>query len=147
MSPPTSTPPSRWRRGASVWRRCRSIAPWRSRRGGEPRYVISRWRSSGAVQIELIAPAGEADEVYRDMLPPDGGMRLHHIGCLVSGDAEWDAVLADAEASGVAMPVRGDFGGLMRYVYLDRRAEIGHFVEYMQPGPAGLSLFEAVPRF
>ncbi|ARR56788.1 hypothetical protein HY78_26765 [Rhizorhabdus wittichii DC-6] len=102
---------------------------------------------AGPVQIELIAPAGGTDEVYRDMLPPDGGLRLHHIGCLVGSDAEWDAVLADAAASGVAMPVRGDFGGLMRYVYLDRRAEIGHFVEYMRPGPAGQSLFEAVPRF
>jgi hypothetical protein len=101
----------------------------------------------GPVQIELIAPAGGTDEVYRDMLPPDGGLRLHHIGCLVGSDAEWDALLADAAASGVAMPVRGDFGGLMRYVYLDRRAEVGHFVEYMRPGPAGQSLFEAVPRF
>nr|WP_047166248.1 VOC family protein [Sphingomonas sp. Y57] len=101
----------------------------------------------GSVQIELIAPAGGADEVYRAMLPQGGGLRLHHIGCLIESDTEWEAVLADAEASGVAMPVRGDFGGLMRYVYLDHCADIGHFVEYMQPGPAGLGLFEAVPRF
>lgn len=101
----------------------------------------------GDVQVELIQPAGGADDVYRVMLPESGGLRLHHLGCLVGSDADWEVVLADARASGVAMPVRGDFAGLMRYVYLDRRDEIGHFLEYMQPSPAGAGLFDAVPRF
>ncbi|ATE66508.1 VOC family protein [Rhizorhabdus dicambivorans] len=101
----------------------------------------------GPVQIELIAPAGGADDVYRAMLPPGCGLRLHHIGCLLDSDAAWDAVLDEADVSGTAMPVRGDFGGLMRYVYLDRRDDLGHFVEYMQPGAGGMSLFDTVPRF
>jgi len=62
----------------------------------------------GAVQIELIQPAGGADDVYRAQVP-DAGLRLHHVGVLVDDDAAWSAMLAEAEQEGVAMPVRGDF--------------------------------------
>ena len=102
---------------------------------------------AGSVQLELIAPAGGADGVYRAMLPAAGGLRFHHIGCLIDSDQQWDGLLADARAKGIGMPVAGDFGGLMRYVYLDCRAEIGHFVEYMQPSADGRTLFDDVPRF
>ena len=101
----------------------------------------------GAVQLELIQPAGGADDVYRAMLPQTGLLRLHHIGCLVEMDVDWEALLAQIAAIGQAMPVRGAFADLMHYAYADHRDEIGHYIEYMQPTPAGLSLFDDVPRF
>ena len=100
----------------------------------------------GDVQLELIQPAGGEDAVYRDLAPPTG-LRLHHIGVLLASDAEWDAVVAEAERENIAMPVSGDFAGLMRYLYLDRRAELGHYLEYMQASAAGANLFDQVPRF
>lgn len=100
----------------------------------------------GAVQLELIQPVGGADGVYRAQTP-DVGLRLHHVGVLVDDRVDWDALLAEAKRDGFAVPVCGDFAGLMRYAYLDHRAELGHYVEYMQPSEAGARLFDDVPRF
>lgn len=101
----------------------------------------------GAVQLELIQPTGGADDIYRAMLPESGVLRFHHIGCLVEPGADWDALLAQIRATGLEMPVQGAFAGLMHYAYADHRHEIGHYIEYMQPTRAGLTLFDDVPRF
>ena len=100
----------------------------------------------GDVQLELIQPAGGEDGVYRELVPAKG-LKLHHVGVLVDSDSDWNAVIAESEREGILMPVSGDFAGLMRYLYLDRRAELGHYVEYMQPSAAGATLFNDVPRF
>jgi hypothetical protein len=101
---------------------------------------------AGGVQIEIIQPAGGEDRVYRQMVA-GRGLTLHHLGMLLDGDADWDAVIAENRRDGTAMPVHGDFAGLMRYVYFDRRAELGHFVEVMQASAAGATLFDAVPCY
>ena len=101
----------------------------------------------GDTQIELIQPAGGADDVYRDVLRPGGAFTLHHLGCLVRDEAAWRARLAALEASGLGMPVRGAFGDLMHYVYADTRLELGHYLEYMYQTEAGAGLFANVPRY
>lgn len=101
----------------------------------------------GDVQVELIQPVGGEDDIYRGMLPPGGGMRLHHVGCLVDPAADWNALLSEIGANGRAVPVRGSFAGLMHYAYADHRDEIGHYIEYMQATPAGQGIFDDVPRF
>jgi extradiol dioxygenase family protein len=100
----------------------------------------------GETQIEIIQPAGGADHVYRQMVAGDG-LTLHHLGVLLDRDADWDAVIEENRRDGVDMPVSGDFAGLMRYAYFDRRAELGHFVEYMQASAAGATIFDDVPRY
>lgn len=101
---------------------------------------------AGDVQIEIIQPAGGEDHVYRQMVA-GRGLTLHHIGILLDEEADWDAVIAENRRDGTVMPAHGDFAGLMRYAYFDRRAELGHFVEVMQPSAAGATLFDAVPRY
>jgi hypothetical protein len=100
----------------------------------------------GAAQIEIIQPAGGADAVYRDMLTPTG-LRLHHIGVLLSEAGMWADLTREIDAGGEATPVRGVFGNLMHYLYVDRRNELGHYVEYMYQTPAGAHLFDTVPRY
>ena len=101
----------------------------------------------GEQQVELIEPAGGMDSVYRDALVPGTIAVLHHLGFLLPTEAAWRATLCDCEASGHRIPVRGKFGGLMHYAYLDRRDLFAHYLEYMYATPAGATLFTAVPRF
>ena len=102
----------------------------------------------GDAQIEIIQPAGKGDAVYRDGIrTPGGGLDLHHLGALYTDEAEWAAVLRAVDASGETVPVRGNFGGLMDYLYVDRRASLGHYLEYMYRTPAGAAIFDEVPRF
>lgn len=98
------------------------------------------------IQIELIQPAGGADDVYRDALRP-GAFALHHLGCLIRDEAAWHTRLAALEGSGLDMPVRGAFGDSMHYVYADTRAELGHYLEYMYQTEAGDGVFADVPRY
>lgn len=102
----------------------------------------------GDVQVEIIQPAGGADGVYRDGVHRKGGaLNLHHAGALITEEAHWLRTVAEAEASGAAIPVRGAFGDLMHYLYLDRRDTLGHYLEYMWQTPAGAGIFAEVPRF
>ncbi|MEJ0045284.1 MAG: VOC family protein [Rhodospirillales bacterium] len=101
----------------------------------------------GEQQIELIEPVGGMDGVYRDVLAPGRTVVLHHLGFLLPTETAWRAALRGIEASGHPMPVRGIFGDLMHYAYVDRRDLFAHYLEYMYATPAGATLFDNVPRF
>ncbi|SCW59689.1 Glyoxalase/Bleomycin resistance protein/Dioxygenase superfamily protein [Sphingobium faniae] len=102
----------------------------------------------GDTQIEVIQPAGGADDVYRQgVRARDGGLTFHHAGALITDEGQWHAVVAAIERSGEPVPVRGAFGDLMHYLYVDRRATLGHHLEYMWRTPAGAAIFDGVPRF
>lgn len=102
----------------------------------------------GDTQLELIQPAGGADAVYRELLPATGkGMRLHHLGCLLNDEAQWEKLVAEIAASGRPTPVSGSYHGLMHYLYVDHRDTLGHYLEYMCATPAGAGMFADVPRY
>jgi hypothetical protein len=103
----------------------------------------------GQQQVELIQPAGGADGVYRSALGA-GVLRLHHLGHLVSDETAWRMIERDIEASGLPTPVGGAFAHegavLMHYRYVDLRATLGHYLEFMYQTEAGRDLFAQVPR-
>lgn len=106
----------------------------------------------GEQQIEIIQPAGGADNAYRDELAAGGGaLRLHHLGHLITRREEWDDLERRARNSGLALPVDGVFAhegvALMHYLYVDTRAVNGHHLEFMYQTEAGQALFADVPRF
>ena len=60
---------------------------------------------AGDVMFDLIQPSGETENLYSTMLPPEGQLvRFHHLGHLIEQREEWDAVVAQATASGY--PIR-----------------------------------------
>ena len=40
----------------------------------------------------------------------------------------------------------GKVEGALQYLYVDRRADLGHFVEYIHLAEGGRALFASVPR-
>lgn len=81
----------------------------------------------GNLEYELIEPLSGYVGFYRDMLPDDHTPRLHHTGLLVD---DWARLEAEIAAQGLRVVASGDLGEI-RYAYVDTRAGLGHYVEYM----------------
>lgn len=78
------------------------------------------------LQIELIQPIGGDDAIYRNAMLRDYSMALHHICFRVR---DWDAFREDAASCGFPVALEGGSDAL-RYLYLDTRGMLGHFIEY-----------------
>ncbi|MFT4230258.1 MAG: VOC family protein [Microbacterium sp.] len=86
----------------------------------------------GDVMVELIEPVSGETGFYADLLPPSGfGIALHHFGYLLDPRADWGAFRAAVDEERVAFELSGD----PNVVYLDTRAELGHYVEYLHFTP------------
>ena len=98
--------------------------------------------------IELIEPAGGADTIYREVLPASGfAVRHHHLGYAMFNDDEWDAMQREIERQKIAVVLSGESPGVVRYQYIDLRADIGHYVEYLYYlGQGGQELLKAIPH-
>ena len=79
------------------------------------------------LEIELIEPLSGQVDFYREMLGPDHTPRLHHTGILVD---DWERLESDIAERGLPVITSGDLGEI-KFAYVDMRAALGHYVEYM----------------
>lgn len=100
----------------------------------------------GSVMYEIIEASGTGSEIYMSRLPTGDGFHLrhHHLGFLVHDRAQWDGALAEAQRNGWAVPWH-NVNPLVEACFVDV-PELGHYLEYLLPTPAGLDFFNAVPR-
>ena len=111
--------------------------------GGQIRIELA-W--VGTIMYELLTASGAGAAIYMDRLPPGDGFAIkhHHLGYLIGSDTQWAALLAQVEAEGRTMPYLNHSPGFMRNCFVDA-PELGHYLEYLCPEPAGLAFFEGVP--
>lgn len=103
---------------------------------------------AGGRQIEVIQPAGGPDSVYRDVLPKQGfALRHHHFGHLIKTAEDWQRVNAVIKAKSWATPVGGNYMDMIQYVYVDVRAEVGHYLEFMYHNEQGMKFFTSAPGY
>lgn len=97
--------------------------------------------------FELFSPAGGADAVYRDFVVPGqpDAVRLHHVAHMIETQSDWDKVIASIDASGLATPLRGLYLDQAQFIYVDTRALIGHYTEFVYLTEAGRGMFDNVP--
>ena len=81
----------------------------------------------GDLQYELIEPVSGAVAIYRDALPPGDGLVFHHVGMRVP---DWAAFEARVARQKLPVAHRGEAGPL-RFLYLDARPLLGHYLEYV----------------
>jgi hypothetical protein len=81
--------------------------------------------------IEVLQPVSGAIEIYRDFARPDEPMRLHHVAMRVD---DFDAALAESERHGRRVVMSGGFRSA-RFAYVDARATLGHYLEYVFAPP------------
>ena len=80
----------------------------------------------GNLQIELIQPLGGLVDFYRDALPADDRLAFHH-SCMRVDD--WDDFRAKVDQQPYPLVFEGEAGPL-RFLYLDARRDLGHYLEY-----------------
>jgi hypothetical protein len=111
---------------------------------GATTHIALAW--AGDVMIELIQPNGEAANLYSTMLPADNQLlRFHHLGHLMGDDAAWQRVVDLASRSRLPIAMQGNSHGV-NYLYLDARAELGHYLEYVYLTGDAVHLFDPVPH-
>lgn len=102
----------------------------------------------GDRHIEVIQPAGGADGLYHDVLAPQGfSLRHHHFGHVTHSAEEWAQIQAFIAARGWRIVLGGNFFDMMHYAYVDTRAELGHYLEFMYQTEKGQDMFADVPRY
>jgi hypothetical protein len=80
----------------------------------------------GDLQYELIQPVGGDVSLYSDALPAGDGLQFHHI-CMRVPD--WDDFRARVNEQPYPVVLEGGSDHL-RFLYLDARPFLGHYLEY-----------------
>ena len=80
----------------------------------------------GDMQYELIQPIDGDVGIYRDALPAGDGLQFHHICMRVP---EWDDFRARVDQQPYPVVLEGG-GDALRFIYLDARPFLGHYLEY-----------------
>ncbi len=83
------------------------------------------------LQYELIQPVSGMVDIYKEALPPDNSLKFHHIAMRV---AEWAPFRARVEQQRHPVVLEGGSDQL-RYLYLDARDFVGHYLEYVWATP------------
>jgi hypothetical protein len=91
----------------------------------------------GRMQFEVIQPVSGAVEIYTQGI--DYGrsvLAFHHVGIAVSGPiAAWDDMVREVRSNGddLALSFAFDAGpeAQVRFAYVDTRAYLGHYTEYL----------------
>ncbi len=86
---------------------------------------------AGQLMIELLEPVSGATEIFTEMLEPGRSLKLHHLGIRCD---DLEAVRAVHEQRGHPARMIGNFS-TARFMYVDTRASLGHFLEYVQAPP------------
>lgn len=108
----------------------------------------------GNHQLEIIEPVSGPVEVYTDAVDLSGHLlNFHHIAIAVRGGrAGWDKLQSELHDSGdeiaFLFPAAPSPDDKVRFCYVDTRARIGHYTEYLWWDEAltGLPSFPALGR-
>lgn len=85
----------------------------------------------GPTMVEIIAPTGGDDHLYRQILPvSDFALRHHHIGIRLHSDEEWAAMREQAGLRGQEIVLEVETP-TTRALYIDTLDQLGHYVEYL----------------
>jgi hypothetical protein len=85
----------------------------------------------GGLTIEIIQPMSGPDYLYEEMMVPGRVLNHHHYGFRCD---DMDAVRAESERQGRPAVMIGGFKAA-RFMYVDARATLGCFLEYVQAPP------------
>lgn len=112
--------------------------------GGARVGVRSVW--IGKMMYEICYGVGPGMELYTDWAPPGGEfvLKFHHFGYLIPDQRAWDALEREIERGNWTLRTRSDIPGFFRGCYVEV-PELGHFLEFVLPGPGLLERMNATP--
>ena len=95
--------------------------------GRRPQTVKIAFIWIGDLQYEFIEPVVEAVPVFRTMLPDDDRPRFHHSCARVP---DWDDFRRRVDQQPYPVVIEGESGDNLKFLYLDARDLLGHYLEY-----------------
>jgi len=99
------------------------------------------------VMFELIEPMSGSTQVFTQSLPSDGfGIAFHHLAYKVSSPEHLEAVRVRLAEAGHPIAASGGRVERARFIYVDWRPELGHFVEYLYLSPERERFQNGLPR-
>ncbi len=103
----------------------------------------------GAVQIEIIQPAGGDDKLYRDFCAADNSaIRHHHFGMWVDDAVEYSGLRAALEEQNIPIVFEASIPNIGGAIYADTRATLGHYLEYVHlTSEAKRGYYADVPQY
>lgn len=108
-------------------------------------YIHAELAWVGTTMYELVSASGPGSEIYMSRLPKDTfAIRHHHLGFLIYNQDDWDALQRLIKDRGFHLLSQNNNEGFMRHCFVDA-PELGHYLEFIFPEPAGLAFFEGVP--
>lgn len=122
------------------------VARFRRKRSSEWLESAHAWL--GNTMIEVLAVGSGAPSLYDDHIPVDpAAVRLHHHGYRAANADAWAAINRQVVAAGLAAPMRGAvMDGQLNYMYVDTRADLGIYSEYVYLTGAATGIYDDVPR-
>lgn len=100
---------------------------WTPARSGVARQKIAYFWI-GDLQYELIQPIEGNVATYAEGLSDGDVMKFHHVGIRID---DWDDFRDRVDRQGIRVAVEGCSGTDLRFLYLDARDTVGHFLEYV----------------
>lgn len=106
---------------------------------GEPAKLVVKAATinTGYNQFEIIQPVSGATHIYTDEVDLSAHiLNFHHVAIAVTGGyGEWEKLLADVRESGdqfaYLFPAVSTPDDKLCFCYVDTRARIGHYTEYL----------------
>jgi hypothetical protein len=86
----------------------------------------------GKLQYELIEPVSGPSDLYSAAVDPDQLLRFHHVAMRVM---DWDSFRAAVDKQKHPVAIEGEGGGGLKFLYLDARETLGHYLEYVYAPP------------
>lgn len=100
---------------------------------------------AGSLMLELITAAGPGAELFMHQLPDQAfSIRHHHLGYLIGSEKDWQALQTLIKNNGYRLLSENNNQGFMRHCFIDA-PELGHYLEFIFPEPAGLEFLNNVP--
>lgn len=134
-------------RAVEVFRRRFGVAAFRESDAELPSGAAIKVRAVwlGGVIYEITCGAGPGMDLWACGAPAAGFvLRHHHFGFLVPDDDAWEALEREIARGGWTVKQRSDTPGFGRIACIEA-PELGHYLEYIMPGPELLARFEATP--
>lgn len=99
----------------------------------------------GGTLYEIIEAEGPQTEFYNDRLPAgEFAIRFHHLGFLIHDRESWRALEREFAGQGWRIVAQTANNGFMDAYYVEA-PELGHYLEYIYPEPAGLEFLKRIP--
>lgn len=122
------------------------VTRYRRKRNADWMEAIHAW--VGDSQIEVLQLSEGAPQMYLDYVPDEPGpLRLQHLGRRIETLEQWEALERTIARGGFDTPLKGSsMNGQLRAVYVDTRALLGIYSEYVYLAGEALRIYEDVPQ-